>query len=258
MKSGLKAYYDHRATARWRVDGIVSFEEYKNRCQQFRIPFMDICGFKHTLIAIDDMHANDQGFCPRATGSILVWLCENLYFGPPPFRVQLLRAYNVYKQWCIDTKQESRVVQFTAENLHVGRGKYVYLTSKAADARHFSGFVYDVLSRTGPLHGVQHYDLAFGIVWGLRTYYNIEYTAGRWLSDDDIRGLREACSTMLVNYTAMHVALDRTGMFRPKPKDHQIAHLIEDWAVKTRVNPRFCANYKNENFVRLMKRLYRP
>ena len=63
-KKGPIIYYDHRAGAGWRAAGAVSHAEYRSRVEideRLRIPFLGIPGFKHTLIAIDDMHANDQG-----------------------------------------------------------------------------------------------------------------------------------------------------------------------------------------------------
>jgi len=257
-KSGDMAYYNHSATAPWRAAGAVTFEEYRELAlgNNRRIPYLSIPGFRHTLVAIDDMHVNDQGFCLRATGSTLVWLCQNGYFGPAPMRLQLIRAHNIYKQWCVDTKQESRLIQFTEENLHLGLHKFVFLTGKAADARHFAGFTYDVIRASGRAPNVDEteYNLVLGVAWGLRKYYLVEYTTGRWLDDEALLALQSAAICMLTSFTAIHVRLGQPGYFRPKPKDHQLMHLVTHWCEITRINPRFCSNYKNENFVRLMKR----
>ena len=60
---------------------------------------------------------------------------------------------------------------------------------------------------------------------------------------------------MMINFVALHATVGDPRLFRPKPKDHQIVHMIELWCKITRINPRMCANYKNENFVRLIKRM---
>jgi hypothetical protein len=184
-KLGLMAYFDHRDTAPWRASAVVPYDHYVAACVEagFRIPFLDIPGFKHTLIAIDDMHANDQGFCLRATGSILLWLAQNFTFGDGALRLRLQRAFIKYCEWCTHTKQESRCVAFTPENLHASgdNSKFVFLTAKAADARHFAAFIYDCVLSVGG-HGVQ-WDMIVALSWGLRTYYSIEYGAPRWLTD---------------------------------------------------------------------------
>jgi hypothetical protein len=178
------AYFDHRITAPWRTSAVVPHDTYVSACEaaNFRIPFLSIPGFKHTLIAIDDMHANDQGFCLRATGSILIWLVQHDYFGDGPLRLRLQRAFIKYGAWCTQTKQESRCVAFTPDNLHAaGDSKFVFLSSKAADARHFAAFIYDYVSESRG-HGAE-WDMIVGVSWGLRTYYAIEYGAPRWLTD---------------------------------------------------------------------------
>ena len=176
-------------------------------------------------------------------------------------RLRLIRAYNRYTAWCSSTKQQSRVIEFTEDNLHM-KGKYVYLTSKAADARHFIGFLFDVVTSDGAARGTPwspnynlQFDLIAAVAWGLYTYYEVEYRAGRWFTDDNIRDFSRACNVMLVSFTALHFVVGIPTLFKPKPKDHQLTHLAENWCSSTRVNPRCCANYKNENFVRLMKRM---
>ena len=65
----------------------------------------------------------------------------------------------------------------------------------------------------------------------------------------------EAARTMTTSLVALHVLSDDKRLWKPKPKDHLLIHLVEDWTANTRCNPRLSANYKNENFIRLMKRM---
>ncbi len=50
-------------------------------------------------------------------------------------------------------------------------------------------------------------------------------------------------------------AIDGKKMrWRQRPKCHSLEHLVFDWR-GTRMNPRFCSNYLDEDFVRRSKRL---
>ena len=256
-KHGRFSYIDHRITAPWRTGGRVSHTEYVFRVDEagYRVPFLDVPGFSHTLIAVDDMHANDQGFCLRATGSIVVWLVRTGVFGHDVVNIKLQRVYHRYLRWCKRTGQKTHCVQFTSDNLHL-KGKFVVLTSKAADARHFANFCYDTfIELQGRLQHLPDWGLVLSCSWSLRTYYEVEYSSGTFMDDEQVNRMIEAVRTMTTSLVALHVLSDDKRLWKPKPKDHQLIHLVEDWTANTRCNPRLSANYKNENFMKLMKRM---
>jgi hypothetical protein len=62
-KFGQYSYQDHRPTAAWRATCVTSKALFAARLVelQVRSPYTEIPGFSHLLIAIDDMHACDQG-----------------------------------------------------------------------------------------------------------------------------------------------------------------------------------------------------
>ena len=100
-------------------------------------------------------------------------------------------------------------------------------------------------------------NMILALTWGLWQYYEIVYSNGRYLTDSVIDRLEDAVHVALINYSALAAEFCETDprYFCCKPKDHQLLHLVEVWVRTTKINPRYIANYKNENFVRLMKRM---
>jgi hypothetical protein len=135
------------------------------------------------------------------------------------------------------------------------KGKYVYTSAKAADARHLAGFTL-VLMTESQRPGCEVRNMIFSIAWGLANYYENEYRFPKYLSDVQIMALIEPIQITLINLSAVAELLD-SKLFHCKPKDHQILHLVELWCVATHLNPRFSGNYKNENFVKQIKRMVR-
>ena len=200
------------------------------------------------------MHANDQGLCLRVTGSILVWVCNKGFFGQDALRIQLIRLHYRYLRWCRETHQSSHCVLFTPDNLHVNT-QFVFTTSKAADARHLAAFTYELM--TGCLLPADsEREMVLATAWGLWRYYEEQYRHGRWLTDQNVAVLRDSVTTALLNFSALSAIYIQAGdprMFHCKPKDHQLLHLVELWCKATKINPRCTSNYKNENFIRLIK-----
>ena len=144
---------------------------------------------------------------------------------------------------------------FTAVNLHL-KCKFVALSSKAADARHFASFVHDtVVELRDRFVALPEFDLVYSCALGLKSYYDVMYSSGPFMTDLETEKLIKAARTMMTSFVALHVLEADKRLWKPKPKDHQLIHLAEDWATKTHINPRLTANYKNDNFVRLMKRM---
>jgi hypothetical protein len=84
-------------------------------------------------------------------------------------RANLTRVYHRYLRWCSRTGQKTHCVPFTVVNLHL-KCKFVFLTSKAADARHFASFAHDTLAELRDrFAAVPDFDLVYSCAWGWTT-----------------------------------------------------------------------------------------
>ena len=89
-----------------------------------------------------------------------------------------------------------------------------------------------------------------GVCEGLADMETIQLSNGRYLSDGDCTHLYEcACFDRLAKR-----ALDlKQTRWKCRPKQHQLEHLLLDFACKLRTNPRYDANYMGQDMIRRVK-----
>jgi hypothetical protein len=132
----------------------------------------------------------------------------------------------------------------------------VHLTCKAADSRQFALFAHEAACTADD--GSVHSRWLIAVTWGLLTYYEVIMRAGKWLTDDDCNRIRMAIYTVLLNFLALRaeaVQQGHTAMWKPKPKLHMIVHLVDDFIIPTKLNPRSVWCYGGEDFVGKMKKV---
>ena len=86
---------------------------------------------------------------------------------------------------------------------------------------------------------------------------NVQMSNGRYLSDASCDMLRQAYLLYRVCYDRLaRRALNlRQTRWKCRPKQHQLEHLVLDFAMVLRTNPRYDANYMGEDMVRRVKHI---
>ena len=94
-----------------------------------------------------------------------------------------------------------------------------------------------------------------GVCEGLAEMENVQMNNGRYLSDASCHLLHQAYLLYRACYDrlAQRALQMRQARWKCRPKQHQLEHLVLDFAMVLRTNPRFDANYMGEDMVRRMK-----
>jgi hypothetical protein len=167
--------------------------------------------------------------------------------------------YLLYRDWCRETNQTSWCEEFTEARLHL-RGNatetaYVYLNGKAADMRWLVEFLYlQVVKHEALVTATEEGRLVYAVVWGLASYYKVILSADKYLTAEESELIETSLSTSLICYNCLTVMFAGGPRWRPKPKDHQVDHMLEickSW----KLNPRDYWGYKNEDMIGVVKRM---
>ena len=165
-----------------------------------------------------------------------------------------------YRAWARFYGYNSKLDRLTPELLNLKSELGVHLSGKCSAVRTCTAWL---------LHAVAAHDdgsdwarARIGCIWGLFTYYDVLYRNGRYLPDPEIDLLIFAATVSTESYywlrsecIRLHGITQTTSRrFRPKPKNHQWIHLVEDRVKVTKINPRFEDCYMNEDFVGQMKK----
>ena len=96
-----------------------------------------------------------------------------------------------------------------------------------------------------------------GVCEGLAEMENVQMTNGRYMSDASCHILHQS----YLLYRSCYDRLARRALslgqarWKCRPKQHQLEHLVVDFAMVLRTNPRFDANFMGEDMVRRMKQV---
>ena len=149
------------------------------------------------------------------------------------------------------------------ELLHVSSDEGIRLGGKCAAVRHATKWVLDLVGRPMVRDGSDWGEARYAVAWGLNEYYDVLHTGGEYLTDEEYERMHFGMFTALANYYYLRVhtllLYGRTPTtlrrWKPKPKNHQWVHLVEDQVGPTRRNPITTWCYMDEDFVGRMKRL---
>ena len=133
-------------------------------------------------------------------------------------------------------------------------GAAVVLTAKAAQTRKLSLYCLHLCEK---FKSHTHHDLVrYTCAWGWHEYNMVVKHSGEFMEPDQISKIVFVTRACLDSYYWLRneaVSLKRMKRFRPKPKNHQWIHLVEDFVATTRRNPRSAWCYCDEDFVGRMK-----
>ena len=132
--------------------------------------------------------------------------------------------------------------------------KGICLSGKAAATRKLSSFCLHLAERFND--GSAHDRERLGAAWGLHEYNTLVATCGDFLDDLEVERIIHSVHTCLACFYWLRVEAVGLGFLRrwkPKPKNHQWVHLVEDFVAPTKRNPRGAWCYCDEDFVGRMK-----
>jgi hypothetical protein len=250
-------YTDVSDTAAWRRLRIWHDTYMRDIPDNKRSPLIYLIGFHLYRIWVDSMHCLDiKGVASYIHGNIILDICEQQHFGSDSRANRLARCHADYKEFNHTHGISDTAELFTAETLNVSDTSGVYLSGKGAQVRRMSAWSLDISKRLSA--GSGHDVMRIACAWGLHEYNTLIATSPPFLDAATIQRLVFAVRVCLTCYYVLRREASAAGLFRrwrPKPKQHQWLHLVEDFVVSTRRNPRSAWCYGNEDFVGFVRRI---
>ena len=188
-------------------------------------------------------------------GNVIMECCE-FYCPGRNVSIRLSRLYVEYIDWCKQNGVEDLLDKFTEGFLHVLGTDGFHTGGHAAENRKGARFSLHLATKHND--GSPHGEARYACAWGLATYYNIIERGAMYLTDAEKADLQYATVTCLSAYywlRAEAVTFKRYRAWRPKPKQHQWVHLVEDFIIPTGLNPRWSWCYGDEDFIGRCKKM---
>ena len=249
-KSG-KPFTDLRAGAKWRESEDMAFSTFHSRIRRPLHPLAasGYCSSKFFFFP-DLMHLMDcKGVSGIFMGSAIAILMQRRGLGSN--RTQRLQAINAHKAaWYTEHGEgiTSRLPPLIPTSLVLdGWAELTGTVVKAAATRHAVPWC-AALCRAHLTSGSEEDRVVIQMADDLVELYRILYSAGRFLTADEVRRLRDVCLSFGRGFQYMreYSRLNSECWFNVKPKVHKMQHLP---MMAEALNPRYVQNYSEESLI---------